>query len=127
MCWLCDFKTPSNAASETTHRWQARRGFLLAAGTAVASGASAQVDVGSASSMRKLVPAETLENNALQQYKQVLAEAQAQNALAPNGHPQLVRLHAIAKRLIPYHVRTCRPQGPPLHSSGRSGRSTHRL
>jgi len=108
MCWLCDFKTtpiitPSgNDTPQAAHRWQARRGFLLAAGAAVAGGASAQVDVGAASGMRKLVPAETLENNALQQYQQVLAEAQAQNALAPNGHPQLVRLHTIAKRLIPY-------------------------
>ncbi len=84
------------------HRWQARRGFLLAAGVAVASGASAQVEVGAASSMRKLVPAETLENDARQQYNQVISDARAKNALAPEGHPQLVRLHAIAKRLIPH-------------------------
>jgi Zn-dependent protease with chaperone function len=102
MCWLCDLKTLPPTTTPGEHRWNARRGFLLAAGATAAGSASAQVDVGAASGMRKLVPAETLENNALQQYKQVLAEAQAQNALAPNGHPQLVRLHAIAKRLIPY-------------------------
>jgi len=102
MCWLCDFKTPSTDAPETAQRWQARRGFLLAAGAAVATGAVAQVDVGAASGMRNLVPAESLENDARQQYNQVLADARAKNALAPDGHPQLVRLHAIAKRLIPH-------------------------
>ena len=62
----------------------------------------AQVDVGSASSMRNLVPAETLENSARQQYSQVLADARSKGALAPDGHPQLQRLHEIAKRLIPH-------------------------
>jgi Zn-dependent protease with chaperone function len=62
----------------------------------------AQVEVGSASSLRKLVPAETLENSAAQQYQQMLQQAKAQRALAPAGHPQLQRLHAIAKRLIPH-------------------------
>ena len=104
MCWLCDFKNPSSDAPETTHRWQARRGFLLAAGAVVATGAAAQVDVGAASGMRKLVPAESLENDARQQYNQVLADARAKNALAPDGHPQLLRLHAIAKRLIPHSL-----------------------
>ena len=101
MCWLCDFKTSDNAAP-APHRWKARRGFLLAAGTAAAAPALAQVDVGGASGVRKLVPAETLENSARQQYSQVLADAKAKNALAPEGHPQLVRLHTIAKKLIPH-------------------------
>jgi Zn-dependent protease with chaperone function len=52
--------------------------------------------------MRNLVPAETLENSARQQYSQVLADARKQNALAPDNHPQLQRLHTIAKRLIPH-------------------------
>ena len=46
------------------------------------------------------MPAETLENSARQQYAQVLSEARAQGALAPNDHPQLQRLHSIANRLI---------------------------
>lgn len=79
-----------------------RRAFLLAAGVGVAAPALAQVDVGAASSMRKLVPAESLESSAAQQYSQMLAQARAQNALAPNNHPQLQRLHAIARRLIPF-------------------------
>ena len=82
--------------------WHARRAFLLAAGASAAAPVLAQVEVGSASSLRKLVPAETLENSAAQQYQQMLQQAKAQRALAPAGHPQLQRLHAIAKRLIPH-------------------------
>ncbi|MFM8756141.1 MAG: M48 family metallopeptidase [Limnohabitans sp.] len=100
MCWLCDLKTPSPAPKP--HRWQARRAFLLAAGAAAAAPALSQVEVGSSSGIRKLVPAETLENAARQQYSQVLAEARAKGALAPDDHPQLQRLHAVARRLIPH-------------------------
>jgi Zn-dependent protease with chaperone function len=74
----------------------------LAAGAGAAGSALAQVDVGSASGLRKLVPAETLENSARQQYAQVLNEARAKGALAPDGHPQLQRLHTIAQKLIPH-------------------------
>lgn len=101
MCWLCELKT-SPDASAAPHRWQARRGFLLAAGAAAAAPTLAQVDVGTSSGVRKLVPAETLENSARQQYSQVLAEAKAKGALAPDNHPQLVRLHTIARKLIPH-------------------------
>ena len=86
--------------------WNPRRAFLLlAAGgtaTALAMPAMAQVDVGDASAMRKLVPAETLEKSATQQYEQLLAQAKAQKALAADNNPQLIRLRAIAARLIPY-------------------------
>lgn len=82
--------------------WQARRAFLLAAGSTAATGALAQVDVGSSSSLRKLVPAETLETSARQQYSQVLSEARSKGALAPDDHPQLQRLHTIAQKLIPH-------------------------
>ena len=91
--------SPSVAPSSP---WSARRAFLLAAGASAAAPVLAQVEVGSASSLRKLVPAETLENSAAQQYQQMLQQAKAQRALAPAGHPQLQRLHAIAKRLIPH-------------------------
>ena len=84
-----------------------RRAFLLAAigaaGAAVTP-ALAQVDVGKTSPMAKLVPAGTLEKSATQQYSQMLAEARAQGALAPPGHAQLKRLHAIATRLVPQAV-----------------------
>ncbi len=83
--------------------WSARRGFLLAAGASViAPPALAQVDVGNASTLRKLVPAETLEAAAEQQYSQMLAQARAQRALAPDNHPQLQRLRAIGRRLLPF-------------------------
>ena len=97
MCFLCP--SPSVAPSSP---WSARRGFLLAAGSAAVAPALAQVEVGSASTLRKLVPAETLERSAAQQYQQMLEQARAKRALAPPEHPQLQRLHAIAKRLIPF-------------------------
>ena len=82
--------------------WSGRRAFVLAAAAAVALPAAAQVDVGGASRMRSLVPAEKLEVSATQQYHQLLQQARAKRALAPDGHPQLVQLRGIATRLIPY-------------------------
>lgn len=92
-----------------------RRGFLggmlgtLAAGAAASAApallgqaAHAQVDVGNASAMRKLVPAGQLEQAATQQYHQMLEEARSKRALAPDDHPQLVQLRAMAKKLIPF-------------------------
>jgi Zn-dependent protease with chaperone function len=107
MCFICNLKTPSADAAVSEQdrpspRWQARRAFLLASGATAAGSVLAQVDVGSSSSLRKLVPAETLETSARQQYAQVLAEARAKGALAQDGHPQLQRLHTIAQKLIPH-------------------------
>lgn len=82
--------------------WNARRAFVLAGLAAVALPAAAQVDVGDASRLRSLVPAETLEGSATQQYHQLLEQARAKRALAPAGHPQLVRLRTIAQRIIPH-------------------------
>ena len=80
MCFICNLKTPSlhahsDAVDASSPRWNARRAFIVAAGAGAAGSALAQVDVGSASGLRKLVPAETLENSARQQYAQVLSEA----------------------------------------------------
>ena len=107
MCFICNLKTPSADAAVSEQdrpspRWQARRAFLLASGATAAGSVLAQVDVGATSSLRKLVPAETLETSARQQYSQVLAEARAKGALAQDGHPQLQRLHTIAQKLIPH-------------------------
>jgi Zn-dependent protease with chaperone function len=122
MCWICHAKRLANARTPEKHLIEnafssaegrglgaaarQRRSLvqLAAAGaaTAWAGGAAAQVNVGEASSMRKLVPAAQLENAATQQYAQMLAEAKAKNALAPADHPQLRELRAIAKKLIPY-------------------------
>ena len=73
--------------------WNARRAFVLAAIAGAALPAAAQVDVGGASRLRSLVPAEKLEVSATQQYHQLLEQARAKRALAPEGHPQLVQLH----------------------------------
>lgn len=85
--------------------WQARRAFLQLGGvaaTAAAMPAWAQVEVGQASRLRHLVPAQELEQAAEQQYAQLLQQANAKGALLGNSHAQTQQLHRIAKRLIPY-------------------------
>ena len=59
-------------------------------------------ELGSPSRAAKLIPAEQVENAGSQQYLQLMREAGSQHALAPADHPQVVRLRAIAQRLIPY-------------------------
>ena len=114
MCRFCDAKSPFDAPLSPRSPWAPRRAFLLAAGAAAAQPALAQVDVGESSGLRKLVPAETLERSATQQYSEVLAEARAQDALAPERHPQLLRLRAIARRLIP-HTTQWNPRARSWH------------
>lgn len=63
------------------------------------------VDVGKPSSLRNLVPAGQVEQSAAQQYDQVLRQAAAKNALGRDNHPQVVRLRAIAARLVPHAER----------------------
>ena len=100
MCRFCFGSSDFGGSAGST-----RRGFMFT-GAALLSGAGApalaQVEVGKASSLRKLVPAETLENAAAKQYAQMLSEAEAKRALAPHGQPQLERLRSIAQRLIPF-------------------------
>jgi predicted Zn-dependent protease len=60
------------------------------------------VDVGRASGFAKLVPAEKVEQAAAQQFVQMQSQARQKNALAPDDHPQLLRLRYIAQRLIPF-------------------------
>lgn len=78
-----------------------RRAAVLALLGVAAAPAGAQVQVGSASGMRRLVPAGQLEQAAGEQYAQLLAQAKARRALAGAGDPQLMQLRAIAQRLIP--------------------------
>lgn len=85
-----------------------RRVFLLAAASAAAP-ALAQVNVGRASRMRTLVPAETLEQAGEQEYAKVIATARQQGKLLPDSHPQTQRLHAIARRLI-VHAQAWNPR-----------------
>jgi Zn-dependent protease with chaperone function len=77
-----------------------RRAFLLTAMGATAGSALAQVNVGPPSSVRSLVPAPELEAAATKQYDELLQQARAKKALAPEGHPELKRLRAISTRLI---------------------------
>ena len=106
MCRLCDLKTPAPAASAggrgPSPRTWTRRGFTALVAAGGTSAALAQVDVGQSSRLRGLVPAETLEQAAAQQYPELMAQARAQNALAPDSHPQVIRLRAISQRIIPY-------------------------
>lgn len=62
------------------------------------------VEVGKESGFTRLVPAEQVEAAAQQQYGQMVQEARNQRALLPDNHPQVVRLRAIAKRIIPYSL-----------------------
>jgi predicted Zn-dependent protease len=94
-------------------------GRALALAAALGAGlapAAAQVTVPERSRVSGLIPAETLEAQAAQQYQQMMREAQAKNALLPADHPQVKRLRAIAERLIPY------VSEPNLKSTSRVGR-----
>ena len=79
-------------------------GGLLAAGAGLVLPAWARegVEVGPRSSFTQFVSAEEIEQAAAQQYRQIQQQAAQKNQLAPPTHPQLVRLRAIAQRLIPY-------------------------
>ena len=57
--------------------------------------------LGKPSKLRQLVPADTLERQASSEYAKLKQEAASKRALAPDNHPQLLRLRAIAARMIP--------------------------
>jgi len=69
-------------------------------------GASAQDgvrgDVGRESKFTKLVSADQVEQAAQLQYGQMKREAVEKRALAPDDHPQVLRLRAIAQRITPF-------------------------
>jgi len=60
------------------------------------------VQVGEASGFSKLVPADQVERQAALQYRETLAEAAKQQALAPADNAQLKRLREIAHKIIPF-------------------------
>lgn len=77
--------------------------LLLSPGLAGAQDAAREgVEVGGNSLFSRLVPAETVEQSAAQQYAEMLQQAAAQNALGGKNHPQVRRLRAIAQRIIPH-------------------------
>lgn len=86
--------------------WQSATLLLLAlagAAPALAQGREG-VEVGTSSAFSRLVPADSMERAAGQQYAQLLQQAAAQNALGGNDQPQVRRLRAIASRIIPFAV-----------------------
>lgn len=62
------------------------------------------VDVGANSAFSHLVSADTVEQSSGQQYAQMLQQAAAKNALGGKDHPQVLRLRAIARKIIPFAV-----------------------
>ncbi|MDB5754467.1 MAG: peptidase, partial [Massilia sp.] len=57
------------------------------------------------SKWRYLQPEAVVDQQASQQYAGLLAQARQKGALVPENHPQVQRLRAIAKRIIPYATR----------------------
>jgi predicted Zn-dependent protease len=75
---------------------------LTCATSTVAAQEREGVNVGKRSAFTNLVPAQEVEKMAGQQYKQVLEQADSNNALAPPSSEELKRLRTIAQRLIPF-------------------------
>ena len=79
--------------------------LLMAPGLVLAQGSDREgVEVGGNSVFSQLVPAESVEQSAGQQYAQMLQQAAAKNALGGKNHPQVKRLRAIAQRIIPHAI-----------------------
>jgi predicted Zn-dependent protease len=102
-----DIAAPAHAARCRCflHSRRLFTGALVAGAALPALGQTAEGlrgDVGRESKFTKLVPAEQVEEAATQQYRQMMQQAAQQKALGPADHPQVVRLRAIAQRIIPF-------------------------
>ncbi len=75
---------------------------LLAAAAVAPAWAREGVEVGAKSKFVGLVSADQVERAGAQQYASMRQEAAQKRALAPEGHPQLMRLREIAARIIPF-------------------------
>jgi predicted Zn-dependent protease len=85
----------------------ARRATIMAALTLfilVPAGSIARegVEVGKNSVFTKFASASQVEQAATAQYLQMRQQAAAKNALAPDSDPQVIRLRAIAQKIIPF-------------------------
>jgi predicted Zn-dependent protease len=60
------------------------------------------VRVSDSSSLKDMVPASQLEASAAKQYNAMKQKAAEKNALAPDSHPQVIRLRAISKKILPH-------------------------
>lgn len=76
-------------------------GFAPAAEQVVQDG----IAVKPLSAWRHLEPSSAVDQQASQQYAGLMAQARAKGALVPENHPQVLRLRAIARRIIPYATR----------------------
>jgi predicted Zn-dependent protease len=76
--------------------------FAGAGLAAVPAWAREGVEVGKESQFSKFVSAEQVESAAQSQYASMKQQAADKKALAPDNHPQVVRLRAIAQRIIPF-------------------------
>ena len=99
----------SGSESQQIRSWtRTRTGFaglvLAIALGSVAPHAHARegVDVGGNSVLTNLVPAEQVERSAAQQYQQTLSQADGKRALAGKDNPEVIRLRAIARKIIPF-------------------------
>ena len=97
----------SNRCGCALHARRRLGGALVGAGALAALGlgaapALAQDDECQRSNFTKAVSAEQIENAAGQQYRQMLQQAQQQNALGPVDNRQVQRLRYIAQRIIPF-------------------------
>ena len=92
--------TPSAAASATT----SLADWLLPS-PALARGTEDEAATPKRSRTISLASAEAVERSAAQQYSDLLRQAAAKGALAPNNNPQLLRLREISRRLIAQSAR----------------------
>jgi predicted Zn-dependent protease len=102
-------KTGFDCNQGQAHQRPAHWLFLLTLALALCGGvqhthAREGVEVGANSAFSKLVPADSVERSAGQQYAQMLQQAAEKNALGGKDHPQVRRLRAIAQRIIPFTV-----------------------
>ena len=97
----------SNPASRAV-RWRMASAPTLALALALCTGlpAGAQtregVDVGKNSAFSNLVPADSVERSSAEEYQKMLQQASEKKALAGKDNPQLLRLRAIAAKIIPH-------------------------
>ena len=75
---------------------------LGATGLATAKEPVEGVQVGNPSILRKLVPAESIEKSAVQQFTVLKQQAAGKQSLLPPNHPQSERLRRIARDLLPH-------------------------
>jgi predicted Zn-dependent protease len=102
----CDTQLPvlRSLCNCALHRRRLFSGAMLAGATLTALPAWARegVEVGKKSFLVKAVSAQQIETASQQQYAQMTSEFAQKGALMPASDPQVVRLRAIAQRIIPH-------------------------